>query len=128
AQSLPSAPTMTRPFAAIGAVCFWTLPHGVLVKSAAPVSPLNALSAGPTTNQTMALDAPSVVVDIGWCRSSLDGTGAHHWILGVAGVVDMSTTMPTRLSPVVPFGHFASRRASRATWTPEADMYAVGAA
>src|SRR5882672_5852609 len=112
----------------MSAFCFWTLPQGVRVKRVAPVSPLNALSWPPTTNQTMAFDWPSVDVEIGWCRSSPPATPAHHWTVGVGGVVVMSTLMPTSESPPPPPGHFASRRASRATWTPVDEMYAVGAA
>src|SRR5258708_26796598 len=113
---------MTCPSAAIGAVCFCTFPHGVLVKRGAPVSPLKALRPPPATNQTMAFDKPSVDVEMGWCLSSPPATAAHQATLGVAGVVVMSTRIETSESPPPPLGDFASSRASTATWTPDAEM------
>src|SRR5262249_50726738 len=110
------------PSAAMGAVCFCTLPHGVPVKRDAPESPLKALSAPPATNQTIAFDAPSVDVEMGWCRSSPPATAAHHATLGVGGVVVMSTEIDASGSRPPPFGHFAWSRASSATWTPDSEM------
>src|SRR6478736_1745584 len=102
-HSLPFAPTTMRPLTAIGDVQRWTPAHEPLPpsKTVSPVSPSTPLSCPLLTNQTIAFDLPSVVVEIG--AEGGFGPGVHHATVAV-GVEPPLIFTPITARPNTLFG------------------------
>src|SRR5882762_8365895 len=99
---------MIRPLAAMGDVWRRTPAQSAVppLNKVAPVSPSKALSLVPFTNQTMGFALPSVVVETGDRLRMLSSPAvvAHQTVLGVNGVVDVSSRIDMSWLSFVPPG------------------------